>query len=361
MPSHRALIAPLALGVVLSACGGGSYTIERTVGGAVRTGPFVPPYAYEHYVRAELAMAAGDFETASLELELARSGADDDPLLCARHALARFGAGDERGAARAIAEGLALDPTSEAVLLAAGTIAERQGDLDAALAHYEGALAAAPASTEAIDALVALLDRLGDAERAARVLSRHADAARVEVAIALALAEGDVDRAMRLYRLSARVSRAHRVRTARALLDGSRPVLAGEVLAALGAEPPRTAEERRVRIATATALRDVDAAEALLALPLVGDAAESLGDARAWIALGQPERAEALATSAAETSPSLEADVVLASALLAEGRFGEAASLAASVPEGSSVSAEARDVVRRALRGAGLSALADEL
>ena len=41
-------------------CVGSGYRIERTVGGTVRSGPFVPPYAYEHYVRGELALAQGD-------------------------------------------------------------------------------------------------------------------------------------------------------------------------------------------------------------------------------------------------------------------------------------------------------------
>lgn len=361
MSTHRTLIVASVGLLVLSACGAGSYTIERTVGGSVRTGPFVPPYAYEHYVRGELAMSSGDFALAASEFELARSGADDDPLLCAREALALHGAGDARAAARVIEEGLALDPRSEAVLLAAGHIAEASGDLDDALEHYEGALAAAPRSTAAIEALVALLDRLGDPERAARVLSRHADASRLELAVTLALAEGEVDRAMQLFRLSGRISRALRVRTANTLLDVRRPVLAAEVLAALRSDPPRTAEERRVRIATAAALRDHDAAEALLVLPLAGDAAEALSDARAFLVLGRADRAEALAVSAAQIAPSLEADVVLASAMLAEGRFSEAATLAASVPDGSSVSAEAHDVVRRALEAAGLPALGAEL
>lgn len=361
MSTDRSLICIHVALVVLTGCGAGSYTIERTLGGVVRPGPFVPPYAYEHYVRGELALASSDFGLAASEFELARSGADDDPLLCAREAIALHHSGDARGAARVIEEGLALDPRSEAVLLAAGTIAEAGGELDTALQHYEGALAAAPRSIIAIEALVSLLDRMGDPERAAHVLSRHADASRVEIAVTLALAEGEVDRAMRLFRLSERISRTLRVRTANALLEVRRPVLAAEVLAALGPDAPRTSEERRVRIATAAALRDDETAEALLALPLTGDVEEELSDARAFLVLGRAERAEALAVSAAETAPSLEADIVLANALLADGRFSEAASLAASVPAGSSVSVEAREIVRRALEAAGLPALGAEM
>ncbi len=342
-------------------CVGSGYRIERTVGGTVRSGPFVPPYAYEHYVRGELALAEGDPRLAATELTLARSGADDDPLLCARLATALHRAGATAEAQRAIDDGLSLDPHSEAVHLAAGEIDEAQGALEEALAHYEAALSAAPRSLPAIEALVSLLDRMGDPERAARVLSQHAEGARIESAVAAALADGDIDRAMRLFRLGGRFARSARVRTAEALLSRGRPVLAAEVLAPLEGTPPELSTERRVRILVAVELRDTSTAESLLALPLSGDATELLADARAFVRLERPELGEELARAAIGQSPSFEADVVLATALLAQGRADEAARLASRIPAGSSVSAEAREVLLLSLDQSGLPSLGAEI
>lgn len=352
----------LALAVVLvTACGGGSYRIERTVGGEVRSGSFVPPFAYEHYVRGELALASGDFVAAVQELELARSGADDDPLLCARLATARHGAGDAAGAARAIDEGLALDPQAEAVLLAAGAIDEANGDTTAALARYEAAVAAAPASLSATEALVSLLERLSDPARAAEVLARHEQPEQIEAAIRRALAVGAIDRAMTLRRLAGPMSRRVSVTIAERLSLAGRPVLAAEVLAPWMGSAPESGPERRVRIDTAIRLGERTEAEGLLAVPFEGDVEEELNDALALVALGEAAAALELASSARARAPSLRADVVLAATLLAVGRLEEAVALASAVPAGSSVSSDASAVLAEALDRAGLPALAADV
>lgn len=357
----RSALLLLFLSLSLSGCGGAGYRIERTVGGAVRSGPFVPPYAYEHFVRGELALAHGEYARAAEEYGMARSGADDDPLLCAQLARALHLSGDARAARAALEDGFRLDPASEAVHLAAGFIDEANGDLEAALAHDEAALSAAPRSRAAIDALVSLLDRMGDGARAARILAQHADGDRIEASLAEALLSGDVDRAMSLVRLGGRLPRSARVRAAEALFALGRPVLAAEVLAPIESAPPEVARERRIRIAVAVAMDRRSEAEGLLALPIEGDATELLADARAYVALGNASLAEELARASSSRAPSLEGDVVLASALLAQGRADEAASLAARVPAGSSVSDEASAIVREALRMSGLPALAAEL
>jgi len=360
VPSVRAVTRRLVAAALLaSGCSLGAYPVERTLGGVRRAGVFVPPYAYEHFLRGELAAAAADWPHAAHEFALARAGGDDDPLLASRHAIALARSGDAAGAERALAEGRALDEDAEAVHLAASEIAALRGDAASAMEEAERAVRAAPGSRAAALQLAALMERAGDREAAARVLTALAEAP-VELWIEAALAAGDVERAMGLAR-RATLDRALRLRFA-ALLAGpslARPVLADELLGPLRGQPPDTDAERRLRIGVALALGDVDEVEGLLAVP--PRSGGELDDARAWLGIGRGERAEALARATQALAPSIEADVVLAHALLLTGRPDEAAALAASVPAASSHAQEARAILAEALSIAGLAALADEV
>ncbi len=360
MPAVRAVTRHvLVVALLASGCSLGSFPVERTLGGVRRAGVFVPPYAYEHFLRGELASAAADWPRAANEYALARSGGDDDPLLAARHAVALARSGDEDGAARALAEGRALDEDAEAVHLAASEIAALRGDGVTALEEAERAVRAAPGSRAAALHLAAQLENAGDRESAARVLSALA-AAPVELWIEAALGAGDVERAMGLARRTL-LDRAARVRLAARLAGPSvdRPVLADELLGPLRGQPPESDAERRLRIEVALALGAVEEVEGLLAVP--PRAGGELDDARAWLRIGQHERAEALARGALALSPSTEADVILAAVLLAAGRPDEAAALAVAVPAASSHAPEAGAIVAEALRRSGLTALADEV
>ncbi|MFW6050787.1 MAG: tetratricopeptide repeat protein, partial [Myxococcota bacterium] len=144
--------------------------VARVMGGERREQTFVSPYAYEWYVRGELAAAHGDLEAAARAFQRARSGPEDDPYVIARLAdvLDRLGRRGE--AERVLDEGLALDPASEAVWLARARIARRHDALGDALEAYHQAEQAAPASPEAPLELAELLREAGRPGRAAAVL-----------------------------------------------------------------------------------------------------------------------------------------------------------------------------------------------
>src|SRR5690606_32400366 len=97
-----------------------------------RTGIFVSPFSYEHFVRGELAYLRGDLRQAREEYMLARAGPEDDPLLIARLADVLDRLDREAEALALLREGEALDPESELIWLARGRIAERRGRVDEA-------------------------------------------------------------------------------------------------------------------------------------------------------------------------------------------------------------------------------------
>ncbi|MBZ0115812.1 MAG: tetratricopeptide repeat protein, partial [Sandaracinaceae bacterium] len=135
--------------LTLAGCGDTQgWQVTRTVGGRVRTGPFVSPYAYEHFVRAELANIQGNLRAAELEYRRARTGPTDDPLLIARLADVVDRLGREAEALALLDQGEALDPSAEAVWMARGRIAERHGHSDLAIEAYARAAAVAPGSEQ---------------------------------------------------------------------------------------------------------------------------------------------------------------------------------------------------------------------
>lgn len=356
----------LAAIAALAGCGGGGgLPIERTVGGARRLGAFVGPYSYEHFVRGELALAAGELEHAAEHFELARASATEDPLLLARLAEVRDALGDRAAAARAIEEGLRLDPRSEAVWMARGTIAERHQELDVAIESYARAADAGEGSEGPVIALARVLRESGAAERADAVLERYlaeheggAGAARAR--LSLALGRGDA-RAAGLAALEvARRAPGNAEEIERAIreaLEAGHPTLAHRVVALL----PEGSVPRALALEVAIAAGERSEAEALLASWAPTTPSEITIAARAWSALGEPAQAAELAELAIAEGGGAEPRVVLARARLSEGRLAEAAAIAASIPAGSSGQGEARDVIEEALRRAGLPALAAEL
>ncbi len=357
----------LLLSALLGGCGAyGSYPITRTVGGQTRQGVFVSPPQYEDFVRGELALAAGDFRSAAESYERARSGGDDDPLLCARLADARDRLGDRAGAEHALADGEHLDAHAEIVWLVRGEIAERHGELDAAIDAFERAHAAEPGREAPVLALARVLEQSGHDDRAATSLAdyvAHAETplGAVRASLALALSRGDAvaiaDAATRL----ARLAPGHEdeiERAVRALRERGEVLVAGRLLAAL---PPESLD-RELAIETAIAAHDRAAAERLLAFPEGDDARALVRDARHWLALGDAARAAELAEVArARDDAGSEATLVLADARLAGGRPGDAAALYASIPAGASSHDAAREGLARALEAAGLPALGAEV
>jgi tetratricopeptide (TPR) repeat protein len=330
--------------------------------------PFVSPFAYEWFVRAELLEARGEHAQAAEAYRNALSSADEDPYLYARLAQALQGAGDIHGADRALQAGLALDPRSEPIWLARARITRHRGPPDQAFEAYERAEAAAPSSAEAPLELAELLRAQGHAERALAVLERFAartkagSRAALRARLELARARGDgaaLAEAARAW-LEHGSTQAELVRrTASELFEAGRPALALRVLSVL---PPED-RDARLRLSVALALERHEEAELLLASTPPEALGGPLEIAEAYLRIGRAERAlasldEADASDAAD--PHHRA-LLTGLSLLALGRPADAAEQLARVPVGSAHRARAVHGIAQALQAAGLDALGHEV
>lgn len=142
------------------------------------------------HARAEIALERGDPEAAERH---ARALVDAQPeyavgFLRLGDALAAQGRGAEARAA--YEQALRIDPTETEALVAIGRLAERDGQLDAAIGYYERALASRAPSLEAAVRLAALHFEAGDIESAVELLAGfETSRARPEDLIRLARAE----------------------------------------------------------------------------------------------------------------------------------------------------------------------------
>jgi tetratricopeptide (TPR) repeat protein len=136
--------------------------IPRTLEGRTQVSSFVPPFAYEAYVRGELAIAQGAFDEAVGQLELATAAPEEDPYLLSRLAYAQAHAGRPQEAEQTLHHALQLDACSEAVWLTRGALAESAGTLSVADAAYARASESAPLSPLAPIARARALDRAGN-------------------------------------------------------------------------------------------------------------------------------------------------------------------------------------------------------
>jgi tetratricopeptide (TPR) repeat protein len=148
--------------------------IPRTVHGSTLRGAFVPPYAYEAYVRGELLLAEGRPAEASAQFELASTAPDEDPYLLSRLAYAQLRSGKRAEAERTLAHAGQLDRCSEAVWLVRGALAEQAGELDAARGALEKATRCAPHSPRGELALAELLSSHGQPAAALDILASAA-------------------------------------------------------------------------------------------------------------------------------------------------------------------------------------------
>ncbi len=186
-----------ALLLLLSACRtpAAGTSIPRSLGGQPRVGHFVPPFAYEAYVRGELALSRGDANAAIDAFELAAAAPDEDPYVLSRLAWAQSLGGDAKGAKQSLDRAAQLDPCSEAAWTTRAKLAERAKDLARARDAYAEAAHCAPRSATGPLGLARMLNALGERERAQAVLQTFA--ARVdrpasfEAALELALSRGD--------------------------------------------------------------------------------------------------------------------------------------------------------------------------
>lgn len=363
-------------------------TVVRVMDGEPREGAFVSPYAYEHFLRAELAAARGDDASAAESYELARLGPSDDALVAARQAEALDRLGRIERADAVLAEAEALDPRSEAVALARSRIAERRGDIELALREAVRATELAPRSTEAWRRLAALL---ADTERATEVLARLGDdALALRARLAIAITRGDAREAEAALEALSRVApigRDELARTIELALAEGRVMLASHLAERLAEGPDGsvasagsaadgaiasagTAADGAVASAGSAAAalrarawlaagRNVEA-EGVLSLGSPGAFGGPRAMAELWLAAGRPDRAAELAREALSLGDA-RARVVLAEALVALGEPVAAAEEAARVPPEATDRDEAWAILRRALDDAGAAGLAAEL
>jgi tetratricopeptide (TPR) repeat protein len=330
--------------------------------------PFVSPYAYEHFIRAELASARGQHAEAIESYRMALTSGDDEPYLFARLAEACDAAGDARCADEALGEALGLDPESETAWLAAGRIAERRSNPDAAIAAYERAESTTSAPTEATSRLAALLRARGAPERALAVLERAsrrgpADASRVlHARLELALARGDgeaLERAATAVLAHGAGDAALLRRAADALWRADRSSLAARLLSVF----PPSEPDARLRLDVALARADRAHAERILLETPAAWLGGPLPIASAYLQLGLYDKARAQLEEqdgVDDADPNLRA-LLLGQTLLGLGKPAAAAHALASIPKDSAHHGAAREGLARALSAAGLTALADEV
>ncbi|MEM9068535.1 MAG: hypothetical protein AAGE52_08515 [Myxococcota bacterium] len=334
-------------------------TVTRVVGGESRTGPFVSPFAYEHFIRGEMALEQEDFQTAINEFELARAGPEDDVLVISRLALAHERAGNAEAADRALAAGASLDAESEALWLARAEIAARRGDSEAAIDAAVRAAEIAPDSEAPILQLAELLRAADATPRADAVLSQNGSSpvaarARLVQAIATEDARAAGEALEQLLRIApARVGDIER--SVRIALADGQTALGLRLLAHLDAD-------RFADLRARTLLAAGRAEEASVFLQTTASDVFGGPGAHAALALeaGLTDEAIALAESAVALGD-LEANLVLGHALLAKSKPTRAAEAFGRVPRGSRRYEDARDGLRRALTTAALPELAQEI
>ncbi len=336
-------------------------TVTRTLAGERTEGAFVSPYAYEHYLRAEMAAARGDHAAAAREFATARLGAEDDPFLVAREAENLEASGDHARTDRVLAEGRRLDDRSEALWLVQGRILRGRGDLPAAASAFEHAIEVAPRSSRGPLALSDL--RLGQGARdsaltpliryLARAPERGADALKVRLRVALM--RGALDEALAAAdALGPRtLSDQERRLLTRLALQTQRPGAAARLAGLL-----HSPEDSALAISALMAAGRRD--EALSRLR--GRPAEASGEAQRWasfvLALEPPERAVEELEDARIAIPALAPALVKA-----QLRAGQVdAALDSLTPLLSrQASANTRRLLDDGLRRGGLRALAAEL
>jgi tetratricopeptide (TPR) repeat protein len=362
---NRWLVA-LALG--WAGCAGVTYPpVDRIMGGE-RHGAqtFVSPYAYEQYVRGELAAARGELEEAAAAFRRARTGPEDDPYVIARlaevlEALGRSGAADA-----VLEEGFALAPSSEAVWLARGQLADGRGHVEAALEAYHRAEQAAPRSPEAPLALARLLREQGQAGRAEAVLRRFLSRLPVQGGTAararleLALGRGDLGGALmaaRTWLEAAPARSAEVIRLAELALEAGDAVMAAELLEAL----PRPGAPVHLRVRALMAAGRTERAEAVLATADAEAVGGVAGLGELYLTAGRPDLAEETLEVAVLRRDSPAALRVAGDAALALGHWMAAAERLSAVPAGTSEADAARRGLAEALEATGLGHLAAEL
>lgn len=336
------------------------------MGGERQVGAFVSPYAYEWFIRGNLADNRGDYRAAAEAYEQASASWDRDPLVLARLAYAWQRAGKPRRADDVLSDALADAPDAEALHLAAGNIAEHRGDTAGAIASFSRAEQCAPESERGPLALARVLAATHSMDRAQAVLSRFIErtgqgtVGTLRAQIRLALLRGDVDTAVATVEALAHWAPAGSEALnaiAREALAQNDAATAARLMTAL----PESQRDLSLWFAILLRLRRSDDAEAVLASHSAGDFGGVAGYATRYVDMGEAEHAlELLAPAlAAEREPT--ALFAAAKAHAALGRVRESVALLAEIPSGTSVSDAAAALLAELLAAQGLHGVSEEV
>ncbi len=184
-----------ALGLVSCAAGTPGAAPANDAARAAQKRAFVPPFAYEAYVRGELALAEQRPDQALLQFELATAAPEEDAYLLSRLAEAHAQTGDRESALRSLAEAERVDGCQPEIWLTRGKWAEADKDAEAAELAYRRAIGCAPDSERARVALYRVLRDAGREAEALKLLSDPGGAGRgpgESVRLLHALAHDDV-------------------------------------------------------------------------------------------------------------------------------------------------------------------------
>lgn len=339
----RARLWWFGITIVLGACQAHtSAPLTRYVGGEVRSGTYVPPQAYDAYLRAELAFSRGDYSEAAQGFERTLTLGPDDPYVIARMAecMQHLDHGDR---ARRLVDGaLESYPDSEALWLVKARLAENDGQFVEAIDAYARAEEAAPFADEAPIGLARLLRRRGAVSRADVILQRYlertgaqsAEAARARLLAAIETQDISTATDAAETLLDVAPARAQEVRDlAKKAYAEDAPLLTARLLAKVS----RSVPDEVLRVQALIAAKQITQARSVLLTSSPERFGGLVPTARLFLAVDLPRRAMELAEVALSArSSDSEARLIRGLALLRRGQSTGAARDFALVPPGAS-------------------------
>jgi tetratricopeptide (TPR) repeat protein len=165
--THRALLLPL---LMLLGCHPTPHTTVRLIGGKPQSSRYVSPGAYEHYLRAQIAVGRGELQQATTELRFALAMDGESPFLHTSLAMVLAQAGHLDQAHEALKQALARDPAFPDALVLQGQLFHQQGKLDRAQRSFERCVRSNPKHGPGYLHLADLLEERDRPDQARRVL-----------------------------------------------------------------------------------------------------------------------------------------------------------------------------------------------
>lgn len=143
----------------------------------------MPAYAYEWFLKGEVAAAKGAHEESAIALETALAAPTDDALVLSKLAIEYDRSGESRRADRTLAVASRLHPRSMEVAFAEGEILKARGATEAAMAAFQRARRLDPRAEAPVVAIAQLLDDSGRALRAQGLLREYVETCAFEESV----------------------------------------------------------------------------------------------------------------------------------------------------------------------------------